>query len=83
MFNYWNEILTAFAAPAPRDRHSDHGDPRQAEAADFISRSMLANAVLPLDILGDYVKRMNGRTFTVYSPSDFNSALRQIELAIH
>ncbi len=50
---------------------------------DFISQPTLANAGPPLDIVGDYVKRLDGRVFTVYSPSDFSSALRKIELAIH
>jgi len=50
---------------------------------DFISQPMLTNGGPPLDIVEDYVKRMNGRTFTVYSPSDFSSALKKIELAIH
>jgi hypothetical protein len=54
-----------------------------AGTPDFISQPMLANAGPPLDIVGDYVKRLNARTFTVYSPSDFRSALKKIDLAIH
>lgn len=50
---------------------------------DLISQPTLANAGSPLDMVEDYVKALDGKTFTVYSPSDFTSALRKIDLAIH
>lgn len=56
--------------------------PSESRTPDFISQSMLGNTGSPLDIMADYVRRRNGKTFNVSSASDLNTALKKINLAL-